>query len=244
MKDAAVIQAGWVHAPHLSKETIEEFRRSTPPHLLDARMNGNPTMGSGNVYQIPKADILIEPIQIQPYWKKLYGFDVGWNVTAAIFGALDTDTDTIYLYHEYYGKKKEPVIHASAIKAVAGDWMPGMIDPASRGRSQIDGQKLISLYRKEGLKLREANNAREAGISAVYSRLSTGRLKVFKTLHNWSEEYSLYIREEDGSVKKETDHLMDAMRYLVIDMNHAKFSPNHFSPNNNNSSTNPYSFDD
>ena len=38
-----LIQAGWAHAPHLSQDDIEDMKRSTPPHLIDARMNGNPT---------------------------------------------------------------------------------------------------------------------------------------------------------------------------------------------------------
>ena len=42
-----LIQAGWAHAPHLSQADIEDMKRSTPPHLIDARMNGNPTMGRG-----------------------------------------------------------------------------------------------------------------------------------------------------------------------------------------------------
>ena len=41
-----LIQAGWAHAPHLSQDDIEDMKRSTPPHLIDSLMNGNPTMGA------------------------------------------------------------------------------------------------------------------------------------------------------------------------------------------------------
>ena len=50
----------------------------------------------------------------------------------------------------------------------------------------------------------------------MWSRLSTGRLKVFSTLQSWLSEYRLYHRDEKGKVVKKDDHLMDAMRYLVF----------------------------
>lgn len=242
IKTKALVQAGWVHAPHLTPEIIEEFKKSTPPHLLDARMNGNPTMGAGNVYPVPVSDFKIDPIPIQDYWKKWYAMDVGWKVTAAVFGAYDTHTDTIYIYHEYYGREEKPPVHASAIKAVARDWMPGLIDPASHGRSSSDGAQLIHLYRKEGLKVRNADNSVEAGIASVLLRLSTNRLKVFKNCFNLFKEYESYRRDEDGKIIKEKDHLMDCLRYLCMGLKYASFPKSHYAGANSNQQVNPYAF--
>jgi hypothetical protein len=94
--------------------------------------------------------------------------------------------------------------------------MTGVIDPASRGRNSIDGQDLLSLYRKHGLKLTEADNGVSAGLLEVYQRLSTGRLKIFRTCVKTLEEYRLYRRDERGNVVKENDHLMDALRYAIM----------------------------
>lgn len=144
--------------------------------------------------------------------------DVGWNATAMVWGAWDKDTDTIYLYDCYKREKAEPEIHAAAVKRryVRGTEWTGAIDPASRGRSQIDGQQLLRLYRKEGLRLVEADNARESGIYSVWSRLSTGRLKIFRgVMSPWVDEYRLYRRDEKGEIVKKFDHLMDATRYLI-----------------------------
>ena len=94
--------------------------------------------------------------------------------------------------------------------------LPGAIDPASRGRSQVDGKNLLQLYRKEGLHLVPADNAVEAGIEAVWSRLSTGRLKIARHLSDFFDEYRLYRRDENGRIVKENDHYMDALRYLVM----------------------------
>jgi hypothetical protein len=91
-----------------------------------------------------------------------------------------------------------------------------VIDPAARGRSQNDGEQLLKTYRDLGLKLSEADNAVEAGIYAVWQRLSGGRLKVFKTLQNWLSEYRLYRRDDKGHIVKMNDHLMDTTRYGIM----------------------------
>jgi hypothetical protein len=59
-------------------------------------------------------------------------------------------------------------------------------------------------------------NAREAGIFAVWQRLSGGKLKVFQSLSNWLAEFRLYRRDEKGTIVKENDHLLDATRYLIM----------------------------
>jgi hypothetical protein len=127
-------------------------------------------------------------------------------------------SDCWFLYTEHYRAQAEPSIHATAIKA-RGEWVPGVIDPASRGRSQTDGHALLDIYLQLGLKVVPADNrvtGEEGGLYAVWERLSTGRLKVFRTLQNWQREYRLYRRDEKGKVVKKDDHLMDATRYLVM----------------------------
>jgi hypothetical protein len=106
-------------------------------------------------------------------------------------------------------------VHAASIKA-RGAWMNGVIDPASRGRSQRDGQQLFQNYIDLGLLLSPAENGVEAGLFDVWERLTTGRLKVFRTLQNWLAEYRLYRRDDKGHVVKTNDHLMDATRYLIV----------------------------
>jgi hypothetical protein len=135
--------------------------------------------------------------------------DVGWNCTAALFAAIDPDTDTCYLYAEYKAGQKEPVVHASRIKEMAAGWIPGVIDPASRGRSQKDGTQLLQIYRQLGLQVRVADNSVESGIQKGWDRLSSGKVKVFKTLRKFSEEFVIYRRDLHGRIVKENDHLMD-----------------------------------
>lgn len=220
-----LVNAGWDDVPHLPEDVKEGLLSETPEFLRDARTKGIPSLGSGAIYPIQESLITCQPFKVPDYWPRAFALDVGWNKTACIWGALDRDTGTTYLYAEHYRGKVEPVIHASAIKA-RGDWIPGVIDPASRGRQQGDGQRLMIQYQQEGLDIKPSENSVEAGLLAVWQALSNGTLKVFTSLLNFLAEYRLYRRDEKGAIVKEFDHLMDALRYLILSgMKRAKTKP-------------------
>lgn len=209
------VTATWDDAPHLSEKTKQELFDSLPPHQRDARSKGVPSLGSGAIYPVPESEIVIDPFEIPPHWPRVYGMDVGWNRTAAVWGAKDRESGTLYLYAEHYYAHSEPSDNARAIRG-RGEWIPGVIDPAARGRGQRDGVQLIQDYRDLGLDVTPAINARESGIYDVWTALISGKLKVFKSLAAWLAEYRQYRRDEKGQIVKEKDHLMDATRYLVM----------------------------
>lgn len=226
----AVITAGWDDVPHLSEDAKKALLESIPPFQRDARSKGIPQLGAGAIYPIPESDILVDDFKIPEHWPQAYGMDVGWNRTAAVWAAWNRETDTVYLFNEHYRGQAEPSIHTQAIKA-RGEWVPGVIDPASRGRNQKDGQQLIQQYKDLGLDIDFAFNGVESGLYEVWQRLSTGRLKVFRSLSNWLTEYRLYRRDEKGQVVKSNDHIMDATRYLIMSgLDRAITKPKPFEP--------------
>lgn len=210
-----VITAGWDDAPHLTAEVKAELWGKLPPHQREARTKGVPQLGAGAIYPVPESDIVVQPIEIPLTWKHCYALDVGWNRTAVVWLAEDPKSHVWYAFSEHYVAHAEPSVHAQAIRA-RGEWIPGVIDPAARGRSQHDGQRMIENYRDLGLNLQPAKNAVESGLYEVWQMLSGGMLKVFAQLQNLLEEYRLYRRDENGHVVKEKDHLMDALRYAVL----------------------------
>jgi hypothetical protein len=210
-----VVMAGWQDVPHITAEMIRQEAANIPPHELEARSTGKPSLGKGAIYPVPESEFVCDPFEIAEWMPQCYALDVGWKRTAALWGAHDPQTDVWYLYSEHYRGQAEPAIHAQAIRA-RGSWVPGLIDPAARGRSQKDGTSLKEIYRDLGLTLADADNSLEAGIVDVWQRLSTQRLKVFKTLVNWLAEYRFYQRDDKGAVKDgQADHLMDCTRYLA-----------------------------
>lgn len=214
-ENKALVMAGWDDVPHLTQAQKDLIRAETPPHLIDARSKGIPSIGAGAIYPLPESEFTVADFALPPHWPRAYSLDVGWNRTAALWGAFDPEAKILYLYAEYYRGQAEPPIHASAIRK-RGDWIPGVIDPAARGRSQDDGKQMIKLYRDNGLDLKPADNDIESGIQAVWQGLSTGSIKIFKSLQHWLAEYRMYRRDEKGRIVKENDHLMDDTRYLVL----------------------------
>ena len=206
--------AGWNDAPHLTEQTKLDLLASIPFHQRDARMNGTPALGDGKIYQVPEDEFRIAPFAIPPHFKQAYGLDVGINRTAAVFGALDQDSDVLYIHSLHYAADQIAAIHAEAIKG-RGAWIPGVIDPSARGRNPVDGERLIEVYERLGLHLSLADNSVSAGIYAVTQRLVSGRLKVFASLSDFFAEYRLYRRVK-GKIVKEKDHAMDALRYLEM----------------------------
>lgn len=223
----AAVSITWDDIPWMSDDTKREILESTPMHLRDTVSRGVPSIGDGAVYPFPLADLLLKPSEVFPipaHYRKIYGMDVGWKCTAAVFGAIDPDTDVLYIYAEHYVSHQPPEVHAARIKSVAGDWMVGAIDPASKKPMQ-DGKVMLQDYRRMGLKLVEADNAVESGIAKVTSLMAQGKIKFFPhTTKFLQNEYLTYSRE-DGKIKKKDDHALDALRYLVSKMQHAKATP-------------------
>ncbi len=209
------VMAGWDDIPHLDQEDKDILLASYLPYQKLARSRGIPSMGSGLVYPVDIDSLIIDPFDLPEHFHRCYGFDVGWKRNAAIFAAIDRDADILYLYHEVYLGEAEPSVVAEAIQA-PGDWIPGSIDPASKGRNQIDGRALLELYQGYGLNIETANNSVEAGILEVWQYMATGRIKIFSNCQNMIRELRIYQRDEKGKIKKVNDHLCDALRYLVM----------------------------
>jgi hypothetical protein len=201
------VDATWNDVPHLNETAKSDL------------LSSYPRLGVGAIYTTNWDVCSEQPFQIPPWFPRGYALDVGWNWTAAVWGAWDRENDCVHVVSEYKVPEERPVMHAAAIKA-RGEWQAGAIDPASRGRSQDDGKQLLMQYRQHGLNLVLADNAVEAGIFAVQERLETGRLKFFSNLRHLEREYHRYHREETeegrSKIVKVDDHCLDALRYLIM----------------------------
>lgn len=213
-----LVQAGWADVPHIDAKTQAELLDSTPPYLRAARSEGAPSLGSGAIFPIDWSEVTCDPFQVPSFWPRAYGLDVGWKMTAAIWGAIDPADGVMYCYSEYAMGLATPATHAVGIRA-RGDWIHGAIDPAARGRTQDEGKTLHASYTDLGLRLTLADNrvrGEGGGLDVLWQRLSAGRVKIFRTLIGMENEYRVYRRDEKGHVVKENDHRMDAFRYLVM----------------------------
>lgn len=225
-----LVTATWDDAPHLDLRMREQVLAAYPENEREMRSKGVPMLGTGLVYPVPDSEIVCDPFQIPDYYRKLIGLDMGWDhPTAAVAIAHDADTDIVYIYATYRAKNKVPVLHAEAIKGMGGDRITVVWPHDGNRRESYNGPTLADQYRRAGLRMHyqhfcnppapgeeegKSGNAVEPGISAVLTRMQTGKLKVFRNLHDWWEEKRFYHREE-GLIVPKMDDLMSATRYAV-----------------------------
>lgn len=213
---------------HYSAEEKARIIASYPAHEREARTKGIPTMGSGRIFPVEESLITVEPMAIPKHWPQIVGIDFGWeHPTAAARLAWDRDNDCVYVISAYRRKEAVPAIHAAAIKAW-GEWIPVAWPHDGLQHDKGSGDQLKEQYKTHGLNMlpEKAEHAEggygvEAGIMEMLERMETGRLKVFRGLNDWFEEFRLYHRLE-GKIVKERDDLMSATRYAVMMLREAR----------------------
>jgi phage terminase large subunit-like protein len=218
-------------AEHIAPEERRRIIESYPAHEREARTKGTPILGSGRIFPIEESLVAVDPFQMPSYWPQLGAMDFGWDHPfAAVKGTFDPDTDTIYITNAYRARQETPILHAAALKPW-GKWVPWAWPHDGLQHDKGSGEQLAKQYEGHGLNMMEnratfedGSNGVEAGLMDMLDRMQTGRLKVFRHLNEWFEEFRLYHRK-DGKVVKEADDLMAATRYLVMSIRHALLSP-------------------
>lgn len=212
---------------HISAEEKARIIASYPEHEREARTRGVPILGSGRIFPVPRDAIAVEPFEIPAWWPTLAALDFGWeHPTAAVKLVHDRDGGVIYVTHAYRVSQAPVHTHAAALKA----WGDIPFSWPHDGLNSTAGapDPLAEQYRKHGLRMLPQpssyddtrRNTVEAGLQDMLDRMTTGKLKVFRHLNDWFEEFDLYHRK-DGKVVKERDDLMSATRYGVMDLRFA-----------------------
>lgn len=206
----AVVVCGWDDVPHIDEATKTRLKAEYSPHELQARTTGIPNVGAGQIYPVPESDFVIDPFPLPDYWPRFAALDPGTNRTAALWFAWDQTSDVLYVYSEHYRGVAEIEVHAAAMKA-RGLWIPFVSDDST----DVEGNTTVGKYAKQGLLIRKAQKSdKDARIMEMYSRLSSGRMKVFRgSCPNFLFEYRLYRRNENGKIVSEHDHLMNCGEY-------------------------------
>ena len=215
-----VVFITWDDALHLDEATKAEMERTMLPHEREARILGKPVIKEGLIYPFMEKTVLVDPFPIPTYWPHVIGMDVArTGYYAAVLGAIDPRTDTVYIINEYKKDRASREEHAEAIRK----WGEGIyiaIDPSSN-QGEVDGSQTIKVLKGLGLNVHNATNAVDAGIQTVFDRYVNEKLKVFRNLREIESERRLY-QFKDGKVKKTRDHLMDCKRYMVQALAHAR----------------------
>lgn len=149
-------------------------------------------------------------------WSRIViGQDAGYTNPAVMLVAGVDEDDRIHVMHEWYKSRQLEAQVIDKARELAKKYNPEnfVIDPSAA--------VLIAAMRDKGLPVKEANNEVFAGIQKVQQRLVVAgdglpRLTVDPRCEETIREFETY-EWMDGKDKprKEYDHAMDALRYLV-----------------------------
>jgi PBSX family phage terminase large subunit len=119
---------------------------------------------------------------------------------------------------EEYGEDIDEFTDQVRNKLRTGEKLTTIIDPSAAS--------FIALLRKRnGYKVRKADNAVEDGIRETATSMKTGKIKFYPCCKNWKKEAASYAWDENETKDKPIkvdDHLQDAVRYFVKTMRIAK----------------------
>ena len=207
--------------PYVSSPKLRRAVSHLSEASQQARLFGAFTSQSGLVYpEFDRSVHTCKPFELPEHWDRDLCIDFGVrNPFAALWLAHDMDTDTLYVYREYYKTDKTTLENGRMIKAL------GARDPALRwivcDPESKDGRLLLS--RELGLNNKPA--PKHIGvvetINLVKERLkldAEGRpaLVIFDTCKELLKEFRKYkwskTKKKDAP-EKLYDHGLDALRY-------------------------------
>jgi phage terminase large subunit-like protein len=214
---------------HYSEEEKARIVASYPAHELEARTKGIPVLGSGRIFPIEEGMVAVEQQDFPTHWPRIGGMDFGWDHPfAAVELVWDRDADVVYVSRTYRCREASPIIHSAALRHWGKDLRWAWPRDGARQTLEGAGIALAEQYKREGLDMwhehaqfEDGSVSVEAGLMMMLSMMQTGRLKVFKHLNDWWEEFRLYHRK-DGKVVKVGDDLMSATRYGIMMLRYAR----------------------
>jgi hypothetical protein len=160
------------------------------------------------------------------------GIDFGIrSPTALLWGCLD-ERGELFIVDEFlmHNRVTEAVAMAAAAHGAACGWpRPAWLgaDPAGNGVNEQTGRSTIAVWKSAGWPIRSRGSAVQEGIAAVRSRLRTAdggsRLFIHPRCRHLVQamieyHYPTHRPQSLEPVKDGHDHIADALRYLVLNL--------------------------
>jgi phage terminase large subunit-like protein len=229
----AYVTMSLADAAHISPADRAKIEAAYPEHERDARVRGVPLLGAGRVFSAPESALVVPGFAIPDHFARLAAIDrgKGGHLTAVVFLARDRETDVVYIHDvaTFPGNTPLPVV-ASAIRQRGGDVRVAWPRDLSEADPQ-SGRPIAALFRQEGVKMlpepaqfEDGSVSVEAGLLLMQTRIEAGTLKIFESCAEpFLAEYRVYHRK-DGRIVKEQDDVLDAVRYGLMCLRHARFA--------------------
>lgn len=201
--------------PYLPVEELDKAKSTLPPERFEQEYMASFQKTQGLVYkEFSREKHLYDELPEGTY-EKLGGVDFGFKNPA---GVLDIRyaKETFYVEDEWYKRERTDALIADYVKAYNFDEV--YPDPESAGGIAELIQRNVNV--REVLKNK---GSVVAGINKVREAFITGKLKINKRCVNLIAELEMYSyddekgdRNEDENPVKANDHLLDALRYVIM----------------------------
>jgi len=146
------------------------------------------------------------------YDNVIYGCDWGFKNPSCIL-AIGIKDEADYVLQEFYQSRVTDDELIGIAEEMQQKWGigPFYCDPSEPAS--------IEKFHRAGIRAERANNDVNAGIRAVASRISTGKLFIHERCQNLINELNMYQYADDEKDRpvKLHDHAMDALRYALIE---------------------------
>lgn len=222
------MQKGWDDTPHLSEKAKADLLASFPAHQREMRTKGIPMLGHGRIYDLAEESILCDAFEIPPHFFVIDGMDFGWDHPQAQVQLVeDRDNGMFYITRAWKGRHQKAIEAWGATKQwsenVPTAWpADGLQHEKGSAKQQRD------YYNEAGFMMLdehatwpEGGNGVEAGLFELRELMMAGKLKVFRGLRDWLDEFLQYHRDAKGNITETGDDMMDATRYAYMMRRHA-----------------------
>jgi len=227
--------ASWDDAPHLDEAQKARMWESYPAHERDARTKGIPKLGEGSVFGHLIDQCIIEPVPLDPHWRRIKGWDFGiGHASGGVAVARDLHTDTIYVYSDYRRKGASIAEHCEWLNSF-DRWCPVAYPHDGENRQPHSGKTLAQIYREYGAnflgksarypsapgeKERGGSQPTEPVLADLLERAGSNRLKIFSNCTSLIEEMR-DLHRRNGKVAPIRDDVYKALTYAVMMIRYA-----------------------
>jgi PBSX family phage terminase large subunit len=208
--------------PVLTEEYKDELKSSYSGVFYDRYILGKWVLAEGMVYDEYDPGLhLFDKMELPEGWVRVRAIDYGYtNPFVCLWGAIDYD-GRLYIYDEHYQPRMLIKEHADAVKARGGAYAWTVADHDAQDNAEM---------RNQGVQTKNAKKDVIEGIQKVKARMKVQgdgfpRLFISRACRNLVKELGLYSwaspkmgRSELEEPVKANDHAMDALRYMVMEI--------------------------
>jgi len=216
-----IIRARTEENKHLPAEYVEDLKASYTGEFAKQELDGEFTFFEGLVYSEYNTALHSNDFQTTEGMTLVRAIDYGYtNPFVCLFGAVDED-GRLYIYDEHYERKRLIKHHADKIKEREGSFQWTVADHDAQDNAEM---------RAQGIRTINAKKAVIEGIQKVKARFAVQgdgrpRLIIHPRCKETIRELQSYrwqetkegLNEKEEPVK-ENDHTMDALRYMVMEL--------------------------